>query len=92
MKWAVQGKALIGELRLADGGKGKALVMGPRSRPKGAQILQPKAGAAGEFDAAPLHDVLALLEPGAVIDVLCMQERVFGDTGLEAPPQLKIES
>ncbi len=71
-------------MTLRDGRKGNVVVVAPRKNPKGAVLVMPKG--AGEVLAVPISEALALLKPSTVVDVLCLQERAFGASGL-TPPQ-----
>lgn len=74
----------MGAISLLDGRKGNAVVVGPRDNPKGATLVIQKGGAE-EPERRSFSDSTALLSPELVTDVLCLQERAFGDSGLEAP-------
>ena len=76
----------MGAVATRDGRRGNAVIVGPRENPKG--VLLVFAGAGGALDSVPLANQLDQLAPGHVIDILCMQERLFGDRGLERPPDV----
>lgn len=60
------------------------VVVASRQNPKGAVLVMPKGS--GEMLTVPLSAALVLLKPATVVDVLCLQERAFGASGL-TPPQ-----
>jgi hypothetical protein len=60
------------------------VLVGARDNPKGAVLVLP-GEAAGEVEAVPLSSGLAWLSPGQALDLLCMQERIFGKSGLTPP-------
>ena len=84
MKWSSQGNAVVGAVTLTDGRNGSAVIVGARSNPKGAVIVA-KAAESGDPETVPLSQCLEALKPTDAIDILCMQERLHGDSGL-APP------
>lgn len=63
------------------------MLVGARENPKGAVVVLP-SGPGGALKATPLQDCLASLSPAQVIEVACMQERIFGDSSLPAPKNL----
>ncbi len=67
-----------------DGRIGKVVLVGPRAAPKGAVLVLTSADGSS-VETRPLAGQWTLLAPDQVIDVLCMQERVFGG-GRLAPP------
>lgn len=75
---------MVGRLTYADGRPGNVVLVGPKENPKGATLVLPPEGG-GALKTLSLAEGLALLRPGAAVDIICMQERVFGTTGLEAP-------
>ena len=82
--WRKQGAAVVGAFSLADGRESKIVLVAGRDNSRGAMVVSATSG--GEtVEPVPLSECLETLEPGSVIEVLCMQERVFGDSGLEAP-------
>jgi hypothetical protein len=82
--WKKQGAAIVGNLSFVDGQRGNIVLVGPRNNPKGATLVLP-AASAGQLQTEPLADGLERLTAEAVIDIVCMQERVFGKSGLESP-------
>ncbi len=77
---------MVGAVSLTDGRPARVALVGPRNVPKGAVIIV----ADGETEVAtqPLSECLHLLSPEHIIDTICMQERVFGGSGLKPPDQL----
>jgi len=82
MDWTRQGAAVVSSIELTTGPRGKVVLVGPRENPKGAVIVI--AGAGGVVDTRPVSAHLDYLPAAVVAEVLCMQERVFGASGL--PP------
>lgn len=71
-------------LSLEDGRAVKVILVGPRDHPKGAMIaFSSREGASAEI--LPLSDVMDGLSPSAIIEILCSQERAFGQSGLKPP-------
>ncbi len=83
INWQKQGDAVIGAMSLRDGRGANAAIVGGRANPKGAVIIA--ASASGAPEALPLGDAMDMLSPGSVVDIVCMQERLHGDHGLERP-------
>lgn len=74
----------MGALALDDGSWGKVVLVGGRDNPQGALlVLAPEGG--GPAKPAALSDCLDRLHPQDVVEALCMQERVFGESGLQPP-------
>jgi len=74
----------VGVVALLDGRRGNVVLAGSRGNSKGAILVLPDSG--GEVTSVPLAEGLDLLAAPTVVDILCMQERAFGDSGLEPPP------
>jgi len=74
----------VGNLSLLDGRQANVVLVGPRENPKGATLVLPAEGG-GPVRALPLAEGIELLHPETVIDIICMQERVYGETDLESP-------
>ena len=62
----------------------KVVIVGARDNPKNAVILS-SSGGGGALQKVPVSDSLDRLSPEQVVDIMCMQERVYGSGGLEAP-------
>ncbi len=86
MDWTRQGGAVIASLDLVDGSAAKIVLIAPRSSPKGAVLVLSCNG--GPDKPTPLSQVLGKVSPRQATEILCMQERLFGDSGLE-PPQVE---
>lgn len=69
-------------LHLVNGQPAKAVVVAPRGNPKGIQIVV--ADADGQPKAIQFSQTLESIPPDVVINLLCFQERVFGDGRLPA--------
>ncbi|HIJ66491.1 MAG TPA: hypothetical protein HPP77_11135 [Candidatus Hydrogenedentes bacterium] len=83
IKWQKQGEAVVGPVVLGDGQPATVVLVGTRQNPKGAAIvLTPEDN--GPLKTTPLNDALGRLDPAQVIDIVCVQERIFGNSGL--PP------
>lgn len=78
---------MVGEVSYTDGQRGNVVLVGPRSNIKGAALLIP-----GDDPAKPstrlFADSMDLLTPETALEVLCMQERMFGENGLPKPEGL----
>jgi len=74
----------VGALTLSDGRLCNVVLAGARQNPKGAALVL--AGAAGTApQTVMLADAHNLFHPKQLIDVLCMQERIFGKSNLPPP-------
>lgn len=73
----------MGAFETVDGQTIKVVLLGPRTNPKNAVAVR---GEGEQVYKEPLNDLLDTLSPRDVVDVICTQERVFGDAGLEPPP------
>lgn len=87
INWKKQGEALVGSLVLKQGGKGSIIVVGPANNPNGATLVTP-----GEDPKKPLTALLPVgcdqLTPGQYLEIMCMQERAFGNRAFPAPAGL----
>lgn len=81
--WKKQGEAVVGALRFTDGRSARLVLVGPRDHPKGAMLVVATTPEAA--DVIPFSDALTFLYAQQIIESLCMQERVFGDSGVDAP-------
>jgi hypothetical protein len=87
ISWRRQGSAIVGELSTLDGRRGSVVLVGGPKNPKGAVVVV--AGPEGtQAQPALLSGVGSFLHPRYVIDILCMQERGFGNLGLPGPEGL----
>ena len=60
------------------------MLVGARSNPKAAVLVVP-AQEAGKIQTIPLSAGLDSLHPQTLVDILSMQERIFGKSGLTLP-------
>ncbi len=84
MEWKRQGPALVASALLRTGDWCKIVLVAPRSNARGAMVVVPQAGSSA-VSTAPLSDYLDRIDPRVVTEVLCMQEREFGEAGLPQP-------
>lgn len=75
----------MGTLQLSDGRAANVVLVGSRQNAKGAVLLVP--GIQGQVETFPLSSGLDVLHPQHVIDILLLQERAFGLTGLVPPKE-----
>jgi hypothetical protein len=85
MNWNLQGSAVVGSLDLSDGRTATVVLVGARSNPKGAALVVSSEGEDASVATVPVSDCLHLLSAKQVVDVFAMQERVFGNNGLNSP-------
>ena len=85
--WQRQGGAVVGSVTLANGKGGRAVIVGGRDNPKGALLIAPGLVEV-EMRPVPLREHLDALPAPQLIEVLCMQERVFGEAPLPPPDVL----
>lgn len=86
MNWKQQGRAVTAAVKLTDGRAGTIVIVGPRTNARGAVVVAPRSG--DDVDKLPFVDGARLLHPRDVVSILVMQERLHGDSGLAAPPEL----
>ena len=84
LRWTHQGGVWLATLRLTKTQSCKIAIVGPRDNPRGAMVLLPGEG--GSVKKQSLADFADQLTPKRYIEILCMQERIFGDSGLPTPP------
>jgi hypothetical protein len=80
MDWTKQGAAVVASVDLKSGQRGNVVLVGARENPKGAVIVLPSGG--GAVDTRPLEAHLDNLPAATVTEIMCMQERLFGASGL----------
>lgn len=85
--WKKQAEALVGPLQLTNGRRATVVLVGGRENPRGAALVLPAADG-GKPVPAPLADHLEHVPKTLLIEILCMQERVFGAAGLPIPEDL----
>lgn len=61
----------------------KAVVTGPRQERNSVRLVLSKPN--GESRTVTFQESLGVLPASIIIEILCMQERVFGDSRLEPP-------
>ena len=84
IEWTRRGATLVASLTLSDGRPASVTLSGPRDDPNGAIVALPSQGSDGP-QTVMLGDFLDRLAPEKTIELLCIQERVFGSSQLEAP-------
>jgi hypothetical protein len=82
ISWTKQGNAIVGSVHLLSGAQAQVALVAGRENPKGAVIIQPKADGSGAESVA-LSTCLDALAPETVIDIICAQERAYGDSELD---------
>lgn len=65
-----------------DGRVGSVVLVGPRTNPKGAVVVLPSDNA-GPVKTIPLPEVVDALHPATLVEVIAVQERAFGNSGLQ---------
>lgn len=85
MNWKKQGSAIVANFDVTDGRKATVVLVGARSNPKGAALVLSSGGADQSVTTEPIAQRLDLLTAKQVIDIVTMQERVFGNLGLPSP-------
>lgn len=83
MDWSRQGGAVVSPARLSDGRAARIVLVSDRSNPKGAMVVLPDAP--NDQNAFPLGKFLVAIAPYELTEILCMQERAFGQSALKAP-------
>ena len=84
MEWTKQGAAAVAPIQLLNGARGRIVLVGARENPKGAMVLVPGSVPAS-VDTRPLEQHLDHLAPMTIVEIICMQERLFGESGLPVP-------
>lgn len=75
-------------MTLPNGWVGNVVLVGARSNAKGAAMILPGPEGSGPKTIL-LQDGISFLHSRQLIDILCMQERVFGECRLPAPEKLE---
>ena len=83
VKWHKQGAAVVGEVLLDMQTPARVVLVGPRAAPKGAVLVC--AGEDGQLVTTPFYDCVSRVPAPQLVQVICMQERQFGDSSLPAP-------
>lgn len=78
--WRKQSSAIIRPIQLKNGRKGIVILIGGRENEKNAVVVfQTEGGGKEIFTVKQLIDEL---QPDDLIDILCVQERVFGNRAI----------
>lgn len=85
--WKKQGEAVVGAIESVEGLDGSAVIVGGRENPRGAVLVLPPSEGA-EAESILLADSMGHLRPDQVVDIVCMQERLHGESGLNPPADL----
>ena len=80
--WKKQEAVLVGTFTLTDGTRATAVLLAAASHPNSAMLVLP-APESQPVQPRPLTQTLDLLTKEQILDILCTQERAFGDSGLE---------
>jgi len=80
MNWKRQGSAILRMVQLKDGRKGVVVLIGKYGKEQNAVIVFQKEG--GEREIIPVEKLLDFITPEDLIDICCVQERVFGERSL----------
>ena len=83
LAWKRQGAAFAADLALLDGRQAKVIVVAGRENPKGVALLQPSPDGTTQV-LLPVTE-FASVPAGDYIEILLLQERVFGNSDLPAP-------
>ncbi|GMW00434.1 MAG: hypothetical protein AMXMBFR84_15710 [Candidatus Hydrogenedentota bacterium] len=84
MVWKRQGAAVTTAVILKNGAKGRVVLVAGKENPKGAVMLM-SGGEQGAVVTTTLTSHYRDLTQEQLVAILCMQERVFGQSGLTAP-------
>ncbi len=77
MNWKRQGPAVLRMVQLKDGRKGVVVLIGKFGKEQNSVIVFQKEG--GEREIIPVEKLLDFITPEDLVDILCVQERVFGE-------------
>ncbi len=77
MNWKRQGSAILRKVQLNDGRSGVVVLIGKYGKEQHAVVVFQKEG--GKREIVPVEKLLGFLTPEDLIDILCVQERVFGE-------------
>ena len=84
LEWIRQGAAVLAPIQLTTGQHAKVVVVGGRENQKGAVLVLMNDGIPAT-ETRPLENYIDTVPPAALAEILCMQERLFGQAGLPAP-------
>ncbi len=90
IEWTEQGAAAVGQVVLRDGRPGGVVLVAPRNNAKGATIVLPPAETGAKPVMAPFSEGMAHLRPADIVEILAMQERLFGTSGLPRPAGMSV--
>ncbi len=83
LAWKKQGVAFVSSVSLTDGRQGNVGMVGGRGNQRGIAGVLPGTGSGGgALDTKMLTEVVDLLTPDQMVEILCMQERAFGGCDL----------
>lgn len=77
MNWKRQGSAVLRMVQLTDGRKGVVVLIGNYGKEQHAVVVFQKGEK--EREIIPVEKILDFFTPEDLIDILCVQERAFGD-------------
>lgn len=83
LAWTRQGPAFAADFTLLDGRHAKTVLVAARSNPKGLAVIIPSEDGSIQTLLSPAE--FSLIPAGDYIEILLMQERVFGTSELPAP-------
>jgi hypothetical protein len=83
VRWHKQGAAFVGEIIVDGKAPARVVLVGPRSTPKGA-VLVTTASPGAQLATEPFFECVDRVAAGQLVEVICMQERLFGQSKL--PP------
>ena len=72
----------MGRVTFLDGRAGSVVLVGPRTNPMGAVVVL-SADNSGSIKTVPLPELVDALHPATLVEVLAVQERAFGNSGLQ---------
>lgn len=84
--WQKQNAGWVGALQLTDERAAKVVVVGSRDIPKSVMIVCAASGEDPQIETYPFSEAATLLHPGNIVEIMCLQERIFGNSGMPAYP------
>ena len=88
LEWQQRGPAVVSPVVLTTGRRATVVIAGGANNPKGAAVVLP-GKTKGEVETVLLVDALPHLHPSCVIEICAMQVRMYGDSALPKPSELK---
>ena len=73
-------------MTLTDNRQGNIVLVGARQNPKGAVLVLP-GDAGAPVQTVPLPMALTLVHCANAVEIMCVQERAFGNNGLPQPSE-----